>query len=375
MATNTHKVSTAGGWAYNILTTIYNHINGSADYTIVDISVATGVDDWWFVFKPVGYDWECWLGAYQWDPTPWPAENWSRLGTQSSPPKFNLTSDYVVCYAFAPQGGWDASYDDPILVNRMFTDAPYPIPATHPAFATYSKTGVGYGRLRTKIHRALPSQHLNTSLDWLTFWTQDDIFMIAQDRAKTGTTWHNVFAIHPLETRLGADEPLSPTYMVSAGGNEVNRDVNICWASYWYNTRADHDYSWGALPGWEFTEGGDFLWTEHYDFPSGTTYDLGDPFYSPEYFRWCHYDANNQPDPVTGEYDMDKIPVWACQVDRYRTQRGYLNTDFFRQVAPLSILAHRQRMGAAGEWIVLPKAALFYTNYCGIAVPWDGSAP
>lgn len=222
----------------------------------------------------------------------WHADNKSAAFSTSS-----------LCVAFSPGGGWNAA-DTPVTSGAMFSDAPV---SGHWA----------------KIRRAWSTV---SATSWFTVIDDDDtgMFIVLTDNSRNNS-WDYGFALMPIESRMTAEDDPYPWVLLAgipvAGGSDLN----------WIHTSGTAYYSVMLLPGGSAegsVQGADGLPT---------------------------FTVNNQPNPVTGAYDTERVEIRSASTGCHLL-RGKILDSCMRYV----ISSLPERLTVAGDtWIVPASSAQF----------------
>lgn len=285
-----HKQA-AVGQGFNIVQALYNYINGlPAQFTIID-QAGLGANDGWFVFKPFGGTWECWIGSHS-GGSAWAGAN--TLGGSAA----GLA--WRIAYAFAPAGGWDAVNDDP--GGTMFS---------------LSAVGGTWWNLMRSCTG--PNYFTNGELHWFTVWddpaTQMFGFLIDKGR---DNSWNDGMLIADVTSRFSGSDPTP--YVVLGGAPQVG-------ANAWLYLENSAISSALLLPG-DATQG-------YVVMDGGRT-----------------LNATNQPNPITNEYDLEQFAI-RTDTPGIKHNRGLIKSTFVRQCS--TALGERTMVGDGNlgtTWIV-----------------------
>lgn len=304
----------AVGEGDQVLTAIYNFMNGlPARFTIID-SDNIGADPCWFVFELAGgTGWQCWIGGRDDAATTWLAANSFDAAVPDT---------LALHVAFSPRGGWNVGVDGPD--GTMFSNAP--------------AEGAGAaGDYWLKIRNASTGIFFTAGeLHWFTIWDDpaEGFFALLVDQGRDNS-WDQGFGIFPIDSRFPAVDDDKP-YVVLCG--RPRRSGASDWL---YAESTDTTYSGMLRPG-----------------------DAGSP---PTDCKIRHepfriLDAQTQPDPINGNYDLDAIGIFTKSAGAGHS-RGYIKPAYLRQSQDSD--AARTTYNS-GSWVVP------YLN-ARIVLPWDNS--
>lgn len=295
---------------------LHDYMAAQPRFTIVD-SKNIGLSGGWFVFELAGgTGWQCWLGVRA-TTSDWDSSN---------------ASDSILNHrfyaAFAPKGGWAIGADDPNAT--MFSLCP-------------SEGGGPQGQFWLRIRNFCSSgnNYYESSTIPLQFTIWDDpnegFFCILVD-SKSENRWDAIpgsFGIFPLDSRFGDLD--SAPYVVLCG--EAPKVGTTGWLSTSTTNAASSHLSAMLLPG----DSGS---------PPTVCFPTADPLRV--------FDHTTQPDPLTGEYDLDVISIYTKTPNRGHS-RGFIHRDYMRQGL---LTDSARRIFGDGRWIVPIEDAQ-------ILLPWD----
>lgn len=274
-------------------------------FTIIDEG-GMGAEHGWYVFKMVGHAWECWLGARQSSATTWHAANIASL------------TNTGINAAFAPGGGWDAGTDDPSVSGGMFSLS--------------DASGTNWG----KIRGAMAGNFFTVaSNDWNTIWYDAVVgfFAVLWDHGQDNE-WDDGFTIVPFTSRFPGADP--DPYVFLGGSPDYGSSTD-----WWYGSVSGANYTQLLLP-------------------TGATYSQVDKV---QIEPRRNMDSTTQPNPVTGDYDMEVI-AFGSGTAGSKHSRGLTNASCLLEVS--HSLSARVTL-ASGQWVVPRDSA-------GFVLPWDNSA-
>jgi len=311
--TISHK-NAALGEGHLLLEAVHDFVEATpARFTVVDAGLV-GSDSGWFVFSLVGgTGWQCWVGGRNNAATPWLSAN---TYDGAAPQQWGLS------FAFSPRGGWEVGVDGPD--GTMFSAAPA---------EGAGAIGDYWLRIRPGTLNAYPNP---LEAHWFTVWDDpaEGFFALLVDQAQDNS-WNDGFGIFPLDSRFpGADD--DEPFAVLAG-----RPKKSTFSDWLYDETHDATYGGVLLPG-----------------------DAGSP---PTDCKLRHepfriLDAQTQPDPVNGNYDLDAIGLFSKTAGAGHN-RGFIKPDYLRQSQEND--AARTTYNT-GTWVVP------YLN-ARIVLPWDNS--
>lgn len=273
-----------------------------------------GGDPCWFVFELVGgTGWQCWVGGRDNAATTWLSSN-SYNGAAAQTRGISV--------AFSPRGGWDAGTDSP--AGTMFSLAP--------------AEGAGaVGDYWLRIRPATDGSYFTAGeLQWFTVWDDpaEGFFAFLVDQTRNNA-WDDGFGIFPMDSRFPA---------------------------------LDDDQPFVVLCGRPRKSGsGDWLYGDSSDATSSGMLRPGDGGAPPADCKIRHepfriLDAQTQPDPINGEYDLDPIGIFTKTAGAGHS-RGFIKVAYLRQTQDTDAARTTYQ---AGQW------AVPYLN-ARIALPWDNS--
>jgi hypothetical protein len=294
------------GYAAAVMKGLYTALNANPDkFTILEVSGGADSAGDWFVFKQVGGTWEMFVGAIYTD-----NNTYSSAHRGGIP----LATDYTVCVALAPAGGWEVGVDDPNGAT-MFSNSPL--------------DGTWWTKIQSSVPYTSGGDASSGGNNWLTIITDPAVgYFYALFDYTQNNSWNQVLAVLPYSSTNPADEATYPPFLWVSG---------IPAMGYWFEDNVASACGALLLP--------------------------GDATACNVITRLLTLDATNQPNPRSGKYDVYRLPIRTSTASVIH-QAGYILGSAVRQID--SSRAARSRFNE-GTWITPAASA-------GCVIPWDGSA-